>query len=292
MQKIGLVISGGSSKGAYQIGFFKAFTKSGLAPAVNAVSATSIGVINTYAFLTGKLEQAEELWTNLAFNGIWNLRKKIKEENILYDSFSRLITSTDKIPCDFYITLSEMSTMTAQYFNLHGKVNAEQEKLLYATVSIPLLTAPPLQHNGKIYFDGGVTDNIPLTPLIHADLDTIFVVHFTPEYQVKEEKFKNDTQIININMSQCNHFIKGNFNFQKEQVRQMIDEGENYTRQTIDNYLLQHYDKKAAASHAGYDLYSYLSGARMLEVLNKALDIGKDKRAWCIEKIKQLFFPL
>lgn len=142
MPKVSIVVSGGSSKGAYQIGFFNALKKCGLVSSIEAVSATSIGTINAYAFLTNKIDLAEQLWLNLNVNGIWNFKSKIKNENFLTNSLSKLISENDYIYCDFYATLSEMSTMSAQYFNLKGKINPLKKKdfrniHIHSTINLP-----------------------------------------------------------------------------------------------------------------------------------------------------------
>lgn len=287
MRKISIVISGGSSKGAYQIGFFKALLKSGLYPYVGAISATSIGAINAYAFLENKLHLAEQMWLSLDVSGIWKFRSKIKEEDFLTNSFSQMIDMTDYVPCDFYITLSEMSTMTAQHFNLKGKMTPTKKALLETSISIPLLTTSPLQHKGKLYFDGGVTDNIPFTPIANRQQNLIFIVHFTPDYQIKQEKLSKGVEVIYVNMSKSHKFMKGNFNFKHEHVKQMIEEGERYTLQVINEFI--QYRNENQQTPTEHNIYYYLSGARLLSILNKILEIEKNKRILYSNKIKKLY---
>ena len=49
---IGLVLSGGGAKGAFQAGVWKAMHELGLADRVRAISGTSVGAINAAAFAT------------------------------------------------------------------------------------------------------------------------------------------------------------------------------------------------------------------------------------------------
>ena len=49
---IGLVLSGGGAKGAYQAGVWKAMCELGLARRVRAISGTSVGALNAAAFAT------------------------------------------------------------------------------------------------------------------------------------------------------------------------------------------------------------------------------------------------
>lgn len=283
MPNISIIISGGSSKGAYQIGFFKALIKKGLLPFITSASATSIGAINTYAFLNGKLDLAEQLWMQLDFKGIWNFRKKVINEGLLENIFSSLIKEEDNIQQDFYITLTEMTTMTAHHFNLKGKMNDEKKKLLKTTISIPLLTSVPYQYKDKIYFDGGVTDNIPFSSARTKNNDLIFIVHFTPGYDIPQ-KHKKD--IIEINFSNSKNFIKGNFNYKQEEIKYMIEEGERFTLQTIDKFISS--SRRTFTNNKAKDLYYYFSGARLLSILNYTLQIGKNKRVLWIKKLKNL----
>lgn len=57
MKHIGLVLSGGMGKGAYQIGALTALNEFFYPSDFEYVSAASIGVLNTYAYLTGNLKR-------------------------------------------------------------------------------------------------------------------------------------------------------------------------------------------------------------------------------------------
>ena len=59
---IGLVLSGGMGKGAYQIGALTAISEFFAPSDFEYVSAASIGVLNTYAFLTNNLPKARDTW--------------------------------------------------------------------------------------------------------------------------------------------------------------------------------------------------------------------------------------
>ena len=58
---LGLVLSGGGAKGAYEVGVWQELEEAGLASTIVAVSGTSVGAINAALFAT-RPEAAESLW--------------------------------------------------------------------------------------------------------------------------------------------------------------------------------------------------------------------------------------
>ena len=58
---LGLVLSGGGAKGAYEVGVWQELQAAGIAPRVTAISGTSVGAINAALFAT-RPEAAETLW--------------------------------------------------------------------------------------------------------------------------------------------------------------------------------------------------------------------------------------
>lgn len=72
-QKIGLVLSGGGGKGAYEIGVLQALQESGLN--FSCVAGTSIGAFNAILASSGNLEDAKHIWLKL---NTWNIIKLSK----------------------------------------------------------------------------------------------------------------------------------------------------------------------------------------------------------------------
>jgi len=61
---VGLVLTGGGAKGAYEIGCWKALRNAGISR-FKAVSGTSIGGINAFLVCRGDLEDAERIWNEM-----------------------------------------------------------------------------------------------------------------------------------------------------------------------------------------------------------------------------------
>ena len=61
---IGLVLSGGMGKGAYQIGALRALNEFIPLKEIKYISCASVGVLNGYAYATDNLDVAEDIWKN------------------------------------------------------------------------------------------------------------------------------------------------------------------------------------------------------------------------------------
>jgi predicted acylesterase/phospholipase RssA len=77
---IGIVLSGGGAKGAYQIGCLRALREAGLDD-VDAIAGTSVGAMHGVMFGAGRLDEAEAIWRRARFRdvaavtkgGLWQL---------------------------------------------------------------------------------------------------------------------------------------------------------------------------------------------------------------------------
>ena len=70
MAKLGLVLSGGGAKGAYEIGVYLALKK--LHKKIDIVTGTSIGAINGMFVTQKDLRGALKLWKNISFKTIYD----------------------------------------------------------------------------------------------------------------------------------------------------------------------------------------------------------------------------
>ncbi len=64
MSGIGLVLSGGGARGAYQIGAWKALCKAGLNEHINIYSGSSVGAINCFLIQMMSCQEAANIWLN------------------------------------------------------------------------------------------------------------------------------------------------------------------------------------------------------------------------------------
>ena len=85
-----LVLSGGGSRGAYEIGAWQAFSELGVR--FQAVYGTSAGAINAALFAQGDLEKASSLWENI------NIKQLMNAENEDFTIDSMISRKRDVIP--------------------------------------------------------------------------------------------------------------------------------------------------------------------------------------------------
>ena len=72
--KIGLVLSGGGAKGAYEAGVWAGLQKLGVTDSIDGIIGSSVGALNAVLFDTCDLERAEDIWL------------KLKKSDLLYFS--------------------------------------------------------------------------------------------------------------------------------------------------------------------------------------------------------------
>lgn len=62
MKKLGIALSGGGGKGAYQVGVWRALEELGITKNIKAISGSSVGALNGALFISGNSYEAEEIW--------------------------------------------------------------------------------------------------------------------------------------------------------------------------------------------------------------------------------------
>lgn len=222
MAKVGLVLSGGMAKGAYQIGVLKAIDEIFNDGSIQYVSASSIGSLNAYAYATDKLKVAEEMWLDLKLDGISSFIKTCVRKPYIFNLIDSLVEEEDLIKMALYTTCFNITKEKLNYIQLKGMSSDDVRDYLKASISLPILTKPMEISNMK-YFDGALIDNIPVSPLMRHNMDYIIVVHFDDQsYSFENEYF--DNKLIKINFLD-DKIIKNTLSFDRDSIQHMIDSG-------------------------------------------------------------------
>ena len=73
--KIGLVLSGGGGKGAYELGVWRALKELGISKYISVFSGTSIGAFNLVLFVMDNMEKADKQWEEVTIDKLVHLSK-------------------------------------------------------------------------------------------------------------------------------------------------------------------------------------------------------------------------
>ena len=82
MTKIGLVLSGGGGKGAYEIGVLRFLLENGIEKNICAVSGTSVGALNAAIYACGNYEKAVRMWKSIRQDQILS-KREVSHRDIL-----------------------------------------------------------------------------------------------------------------------------------------------------------------------------------------------------------------
>ena len=93
-KEYGLVLAGGGTKGAYQIGVWKALQELGIK--IKAIAGASIGSINGAFILQDNIEKIEELYKNLKITDVMKVNKDIDTNKNIFN-ISNLVKLTADI---------------------------------------------------------------------------------------------------------------------------------------------------------------------------------------------------
>ena len=195
-KEYGLVLAGGGTKGAYEVGIWKALKEMNIN--ITAVVGASIGALNGALFLQDDFMATEKMYENIKIDNIMNVNGIDANKNIfdLSNIFNLAADYTkqkgidntplremikkyvdmDKLynsPIDFgLVTYSVKNKEPLQVFK--NDIPREQmENYLLASSCFPIFK--PQIINGEEYFDGGLYDNIPSNMLIEKGYKNIII---------------------------------------------------------------------------------------------------------------------
>lgn len=204
--RIGMVLSGGGAKGAYQIGMFRALEEAGLRKEKLVLAGTSIGAMMAFVYAAG---DTDLLWTFLnrlgkAFRklgGSSGTDQKEQDRNGMFLDFWRdllpdekLMKSRVPVTVCCYSRNREMPV----YFHLSDYDYDTQRLLVTASGSLPGVL-PGVRMDGDLYTDGGVVpegmehpqpaDKIPVRALQKEKIGLEIVSYLTQDDRTDPEAF-------------------------------------------------------------------------------------------------------
>lgn len=192
---VAFVLSGGGSYGAVQVGMLRALAEAGIAP--DLVVGASVGALNgvRYAASPGDaIDALSSLWRDLGRTSIFGGRTRVGRSWSAMRRFLRRntpsicspeplralidanmpIPSLEDLPIPAAVVVTDLQAGRPKVLT-RGDVGP----LLQATSAIPGVF-PPVQIDGCIYVDGGVSANVPIRQAIAAGARSVVVLNANP----------------------------------------------------------------------------------------------------------------
>lgn len=131
---VGLVLSGGGGKGAYEIGVWQALDEYGVSPNISAVSGTSVGALNAALFAQRDYAHAKHVWSIISPDAILTLQSMPFYAR-LFDGMSGLLQGTVRSELLHKITQWVSRLTTDQgFFTKEGLASLIDENIDFHTV--------------------------------------------------------------------------------------------------------------------------------------------------------------
>lgn len=184
-----LVLSGGGSLGAIQVGAVRALTEAGIRPDVYI--GCSVGALNA-AFLAmdpnpSRIDELEALWRSLDRNDVFPSSRRsvathvlrgdahLYEADGLHALVRRWVPAPDlgrtQVPC--HVVTTDLRTGTPCWWT-----GGDPHQVLIASASLPGLF-PPVDLGDALHVDGGVTCPVPLQRALDLGAARIWVIDVT-----------------------------------------------------------------------------------------------------------------
>lgn len=183
--KTGLVVEGGGMKCAYSAGILDRFLDDGIT--FYECIGVSAGAWNLASYVAGQRERNLRFYVEHTkdprFMGFWNFITKSSYFNHRY-IYGELSNSTGKYPffysdalanpAELLLTATYSKTGNVRYFS-KTEMAVNDYRILMAGSSIPALCRP-IEIDGRMYYDGWVSDPIPLKKAFDNGCEKVVVL--------------------------------------------------------------------------------------------------------------------
>jgi NTE family protein len=241
MKEVGVVLGGGGSKGAYEVGVWKAVEE--LEFNVTAICGTSIGAINGAVIAQGDFELLARMWMEISLDNIvctpyadednlLNLKNLPHIAGDIYKNQTLDITPL-KLLLDSFINEDKIRASSIDYglstFSVTDKKSMDiwksdiplRHMTDYILASASLFGIPSTSINDKLFFDGCVQNNIPINMMIEKGYKDIIAVDVGGIGIVKNI----DLSGINLFSLKCSENIIGLMDFNTAKISKTIKMG-------------------------------------------------------------------
>lgn len=250
----GLVLEGGGTKGAYQIGAYKALKDLGLE--FQGVAGTSIGALNGAYIIQNDIEVMEDIWMTYDYTHFMNIDEesyeKYKNIDFTARNFNAVIELINKARKNEGIDISPLRALLEKTLNEDAIRNANKDfalmtvywdkkinpypryledipngKLidyLIASSSLPIFKLDKL--DDKLYLDGMFSDNMPISLIETKGYKDIVVIRLLDDFigKMNLNKYQENSDI-NIKTIIPSEYLGGSLNKDRDSVSKNINLG-------------------------------------------------------------------
>lgn len=195
---IGYIDVGGGMRGIYGAGILDVCMEQGVS--FDYFIGVSAGAANISSFLAGQRRRNYKFYTQYAFRpeymGLRNLLRSGSYLNLEYIYGEGLTNSGGEYPLDyeriflsgkpFQIVATDARTGTPVYFD-SSEMSQDDYGPVKASSCVPL-AARPYAWRGREYFDGGLSDPIPVRRALEAGCDRVVLVLTRPKDQYRRSE--------------------------------------------------------------------------------------------------------
>lgn len=232
-----LALSGGGTRGAYEVGAYKALNEIGIN--IKAIVGTSIGALNGAMFLSANLEKAEDMYNKIDISNVLDVDNDINTDKDIFDfrnvfkiikDYTKKkgldnkplkeliekevdIENIYKSDIDFgLVTYSIKSKKALEVFKEDIK-KEEFVDFLLASACFPIYKAQKIQD--EEYFDGFFHDNMPINMLIKRGYKNIIAIDLGSKNANKKLIDKN----VYVKLVKPSENLGGIFEFNKDRIK-------------------------------------------------------------------------
>jgi NTE family protein len=206
---IGLILSGGGSKGIAHAGVLKFFNEIGIVP--SHIAGTSSGAIVSSLYAWGKSpEDILEFFKSIYFFH-WRHFTFRKAGFIDSDAFRNYFTSVFKdatigdMPYRMHITATDLVSGKLKIFGPETKMS----DAVLASSAFPGIISP-YEIDGKLYSDGGIINHFP-TDILQGRCETIIGIYVSPVQKIEASDLKTIKSVT----TRAYDLLSANSNMQK-----------------------------------------------------------------------------
>ncbi len=194
MAKIGIILSGAASKGAYEYGFLKAIGEFFQKDEIKCVSSASIGMLAAQTFGVGKPEEFARIWKMIDPKKHGRLFLTYGGPGPIRDEICNVFINNHKPFFEHFVAVWNFTKSKVEYIPFHDLTAEQMQQYIKGAIAIPILVKGEII-NGDRILDGAFVDNIPAYPLMEKDLDYILCIYFdNHKYFFENEAF--DSKIL------------------------------------------------------------------------------------------------